>query len=76
MQPPTYRIAQPPNAKNPINHSVVLALGESNNGRLKQIKSTPVVWQDHTEIYGVCNLLRSPDATQTIWIIHIFSLLW
>jgi hypothetical protein len=72
MQPLTYRIAQPPNAKNPINHSVVLALGESNNGRLKQIKSTPVVWQDHTEIYGVCNLLRSPDATQTVWIIHSF----
>jgi hypothetical protein len=32
---------------------VVLALGESNNGRLKTIKSSPVVRQDHTEIYGV-----------------------
>jgi hypothetical protein len=58
MQPLTYRIAQPPNAKNPINCSVVLALGESNNGRLKQIKSTPVVWQDHTEIYGVLHLFH------------------
>jgi hypothetical protein len=47
-----------PKSKNPINHSVVLALGESNNGRLKQIKSTPVVWQDHTEIYGVRNLFH------------------
>ena len=42
-----------PKSKNPINHSVVLALGESNNGRLNGIKSSPVVRQDHTEIYGV-----------------------
>jgi len=35
-----------------------LALGESNNKRLKQIKSSPVVRQDHTEIYGVSNLLH------------------
>jgi len=66
MQPLTYRIAQPPNAKNPINCSVVLALGESNNKRLKPIKSSPVVRQDHTEIYGVLNWFRSSDATQTI----------
>jgi hypothetical protein len=49
---------------------VVLALGESNNGRLKTIKSSPVVRQDHTEIYGVSYRFSSPDATQTIWIIH------
>jgi len=42
-----------PKSKNPINHSVVLALGESNNKRLKTIKSSPVVRQDHTGIYGV-----------------------
>ena len=44
--------------KNPINHSAVLALGESNNKRLKPIKSSPVVRQDHTEIYGVLNLFH------------------
>jgi hypothetical protein len=74
MQPPTYRIAQPPKTKNPINCSVVLALGESNNKRLKPIKSSPVVRQDHTEIYGVLNWFRSSDATQTVWIIHIFPI--
>jgi hypothetical protein len=73
MQPLTYRIAQPPNAKNPINHSVVLALGESNNGRLKQIKSTPVVWQDHTEIYGVCNLLHRLMPLRRFNYKHIFK---
>ena len=71
-QPSTYRIALS-KRKNPIRCSVVLALGESNNGRLKTIKSSPVVRQDHTEIYGVSYRFSSPDATQTIWIIHTLS---
>jgi hypothetical protein len=43
MQPPTAPHCIATKRKNPINHSVVLALGESNNGRLNQLKSTPVV---------------------------------
>jgi hypothetical protein len=64
MQPPTYRIAQPPNAKNPINHSVVLALGESNNGRLNQSKVRQLSGKTTQESMGF-SIDSSPDATQT-----------
>jgi hypothetical protein len=53
---------------------VVLALGESNNGRLKQIKSSPVVRQDHTEIYGVLNLLHRLMPLRRFNYTHIFTL--
>ena len=51
---------------------MVLALGESNNKRLKAIKSSPVVRQDHTEIYGVLYSFHRPMPLRRFDYKHIF----